>query len=207
MVDPSALRLAGSFLADEAEMVTRTIGTVEQPASWAMVVVGGAASGHLDAIARGLRGYVVIDPLAPPAPGPAAGEDDSSPRIVRRPFSKVTTTMIPRQSRLWLFTFNVYPYLEEPLLILRNLAVPGDIVLITSWGCGPRARATRRQYLRHVFADEAQRQHAASAFVDAAAITRDLQLARIAGEVRQERGTVAHAAIVRVSRIRVREVS
>ncbi|WP_037078057.1 hypothetical protein, partial [Pseudonocardia spinosispora] len=194
MAEGGALALAEGFHTEETQVVDEMASRLSDPATWSLVVVGGAAVGHLTEVAARFGGFVVIDPLAPDLlDAQGAGR---SPTVIRKPFDKVDSTELPATPTLWLFTFNVYPYLDHPLSTWRGLAADGDIAVITTWASGEQAKATRAAYLRHVFPEHARREQSAASSVEPARVREDLDTAELAARIEYLPGTMVDTVVL-----------
>lgn len=171
-------------------MVADVVARLAVPGECCMVVVGGAGSTHLDASAEGLRRCVVVDPLGLSSwrlPTRCAWS------VHPRSLHEVSVWELPAPPRLWVFTFNVFPYLREPIQALRRLASPRDTVVVTTWACTARAEQIRRGYLRHVFGADRPRIEARA---DVGRIGRDLAADHPGARVEYVHGEVVCAVVV-----------
>lgn len=201
MVERDALVIAREFIAEETMLVGNVVRQLPALQTWSLIVVGGAACWHLDSVACDLGRYVIIDPLASGAPIGRTETNRCSPMVLARPLQDVDSSLLPSTQNLWVFTFNVYPYLDRPLWCWRRLAATGDVAVITSWAANAVAQHTRARYLRHVFGADRRRDRAAAASVDAlVAVARDVRSARIDAKVEAVPGTVMNAALVSLER-------
>jgi hypothetical protein len=91
------------------------------------------------------------------------------------------------------FTFNVFPYLHEPIEALSRLTSPHDTMVITTWARTARAEAIRRGYLRHVFGAD---RPWIETTTDVARIARDLSTDYPGARVECVHGEVVTAAVV-----------
>lgn len=68
-------------------------------------------------------------------------------RIVAKNFEDVTKEDLPAGRKLFFFLFNVFPYIKDAEKTLRQLASPGDIVVVSSWNeQKASARKLKEQY-------------------------------------------------------------
>ena len=61
------------------------------------------------------------------------GAEKAEVNIVAKKFEDVTQADLPEGRRLFLFLFNVFPYIEDALALQKKLARPGDIVIVSGW--------------------------------------------------------------------------
>jgi hypothetical protein len=156
MLRSDAMVLASEFMGAEGEFVNEVVAGLDDPAGWVMMVVGGAAQPHLDSVGQRMREYWVVDPYAD-------AEHFASAHLIPKPLHAVAPAELPAGPRLWLFTFNVFPYLSDRSQSFDRLLSPGDIAVITTWGTSPKACDLRAAYLREVFPqDDVRKADAAS---------------------------------------------
>lgn len=193
MIEVDALARASEFLAEETVVVADVVARLAVPGECCMVVVGGAGSTHLDAPAKGLRRCVVVDPLGLNSwrlPTRCAWS------VRPRSLHEVTVSELPAPPRLWVFTFNVFPYLREPIEALRRLVSLQDTIVVTTWAGTARAERIRRGYLLHVFG--ADRRPRIEARTDVGRIAQDLVVDHPGVRADYVHGQVVTAAVVRL---------
>lgn len=148
MVELDALARASAFLTEETAVVADVVARLTVPEESSMVVVGGAGSTHLAVPAKAVNRCVVVDPLGLSSWQLPAG---SVSTVHLCSLHEVTRSELPASPLLWVFTFNVFPYLRQPIEVLRRLASPRDTVVVTTWSTTGRAEEIRDGYLQYVF--------------------------------------------------------
>ena len=205
MVETPALDLARDFMLAEADLLRSVAEGLLSPLNWSLVVVGGAASSHLAEPARQFGSYVVVDPLAT-VPEPSDENLPGVPATIACPLDGVDRADLPPSPALWLFTFNVYPYIANPLGTIKWLAAPGDLVIITTWAATPPAQSVRTRYLEHVFGLDTRRAHAAAAGVDLSTLEADLLASGLEVTLQDIRGEIIDAAVLHLTGARQEEL-
>ena len=190
MIEFDALAHASEFMAEETALVTDVVERLTVPGEYSMIVVGGAGSTHLAVPAKALGRCVVVDPL-----GLISWEAPTGcvSTVHLRSLHEIGRSELPGSPLLWVFTFNVFPYLHKPIEVLRRLVAPGDTVVVTTWSFTERAEKIRSGYLRHVFGTDRPRLDAA---IDIDRIARDLALDRPGARIKCVHGEVVDAAVV-----------
>lgn len=147
MMTDQALAMAKPYLDDEARLLRSLLDERGAgPRVEHCVVMGGVRFPHRALLAPWTQTYVAVDPQLAMLTDPVAG-------VEVRPvaFGGLVREHLPRGRILWLFHFNVLPYLDHPVATLERLARPGDLVVVSSWTASDAAEDARRAYLAHVF--------------------------------------------------------
>jgi hypothetical protein len=190
MIEIDALAHASEFMAAETAIVADVVARLGVPGECSMVVVGGAGATHLAVPARALSRCIVVDPLGLSSWKRPTGYVST---VHLRELHEVSKSELPASPLLWVFTFNVFPYLHEPIDALRRLASPDDTVIITTWASTERADAIRSGYLEYVFGSGQPRIDAAT---DVEQIARDLAMDQPGARVKCIHGEVVSATVV-----------
>jgi len=131
MMRPRIITHSGTFLEEELISVDRfMMGSVRT-----LVALGDVTFVHWRTAHRHGVDYVAVDPQD--------GEDKVNgpgARHVRKPFEDLHLEDLPPGPRGFLFSFNLYSYLERPLGKLYSLLRPGDMVCASTWTGGAPAR-------------------------------------------------------------------
>ncbi|MGO4614969.1 hypothetical protein AB4305_07845 [Nocardia sp. 2YAB30] len=195
MVEIDALARASEFMTEETAVVADVVARLAIPAECSMVVVGGAGSTHLSVPAKAVSRCIVVDPL-----GLSSWKlpTRSVSTVHLRSLHEVSRSELPASPLLWVFTFNVFPYLHEPIEVLRRLASPRDTVVVTTWASTERAEEIRGGYLRYVFGPDRPR---IEAVADVGHIARDLAMDYPGARVECVHGEVVSAAVVHLESV------
>jgi hypothetical protein len=190
MVEINALAHASEFMAEETAVVTDVVAHLAIPGECSMIVVGGAGSTHLAVPAKAVRRCVVVDPL-----GLSSWRLPTRcvSTVHLRPLHEVSRSELPASPLLWVFTFNVFPYLHEPIEVLRQLASPRDTIVVTTWASTERADEIRSRYFRYVFGADRPR---IEAVTDVGPMGRYLAMDHSGAHVEYVHGEVVTAAVV-----------
>ncbi|MGW4134541.1 hypothetical protein [Amycolatopsis japonica] len=147
MLEPGALAAAQPVLAEEKELVglcadsCRSVTTV--------VAIGDGAQAYRDLAARRGLHYVCVDPCLRPA-RLSAMQDGEQPGalLLSKELGRLRRSELPVGNVLWVFHFNLFPYLDAAADELVPVCRAGDAVLLTTWGASRHALALRQEYDR-----------------------------------------------------------
>ena len=71
--------------------------------------------------------------------------------LINKSFSDVLKSELPESSKVFFFLFNVFPYIPNAIASIKNLANPGDVIMISSWNNQSfTARRLRNIYYNHL---------------------------------------------------------
>lgn len=132
MMRPAIVTHAGAYLDEEVTSVERfMIGSIRT-----LVALGDVTFMHWRTAHRHAIYYVAVDPQD------RAHDSTSRPGAchVRKRFEELQLDELPPGPRGFLFSFNLYSYLERPLGKLYSLLRPGDMVCASTWTHGAGAR-------------------------------------------------------------------
>ncbi|MEV2226903.1 hypothetical protein AB0E01_44800 [Nocardia vinacea] len=189
MVEIEALARASEFMAEETAVVADVVAGLAVPGECSLVVVGGAGSTHLAVPANAVSRCVVVDPL-----GLSSWKLPTRcvSTVHLRSLHEVSRSELPASPLLWVFTFNVFPYLHKPIEVLRRLASSEDTVVLTTWASTERAEEIRGGYLRYVFGPDRPQ---IEAVADVGHIARDLAIDHPGARVECVHGEVVSAVV------------
>lgn len=193
MVGTDALARASEFLTEETTVVADVVARLAVPDEISMIVVGGAGSTHLAVPAKAVNRCVVVDPL-----GLSSWQQPTGcvSTVHLCSLHEISRSDLPASPLLWVFTFNVFPYLNEPIEVLRRLASPRDTVVVTTWAATGRAEEIRSGYLRYVFGAGGPR---VEAVADVGRIARDLAVDHAGTRIEYVHGDVVSAVIAHLA--------
>ncbi|MFJ8743079.1 hypothetical protein ACIRL2_27320 [Embleya sp. NPDC127516] len=162
MLDKVVLPAAQGFIGEERTMVEEYLTTNRRRTYRSLIAIGDASQQYQDMARRLGYHYVCVDPhLAPGLAGRApATEPDPGGLLLRRRLDTVRPEHLPVGPAVWIFHFNVFPYLDATLEILTELCAADDLIAIATWSKTAEASERRAVYdrclERHTRNDAAQ---------------------------------------------------
>lgn len=137
MMKPHVLAAAGGFLEEERRAVELHVASAVK----SLVVFGDQTLLHWSAARRRQLEYLLVDPHEP-----VIRPTDPGFRYRKAQFDALTVAELPSaRPRAFVFSFNLYSYLDDPSRALASMLNQGDLVCVSNWTSGAPARSA---YLR-----------------------------------------------------------
>ena len=149
MFSPLALKIANPYLDEEEIAVTEIMSNID---STNLIVIGGGYLKYLPIAAQYSKRYIVIDNhLSIFINDSIKYLLNSNPNIalINKKYEDLRSADLPSNNSLYIFTFNVISYINDPVYHIKRLIKKGDVVFISSWN--PGAQTIFEKYTNHVF--------------------------------------------------------
>lgn len=158
MMSPQALKLSAPYHKEENAVLEDCLSREPRVAAMNFVAVG---AGELWALRQALaytERYTAIEPLADLYLGDSIKElvgmhDNIS--VVPKRFGETTPSDLHDGNSFFMFLFNIFAYIENPIADINKLMKPGDILFISTWMQTEAAKAVRKSYFDYL--NEAER--------------------------------------------------
>jgi hypothetical protein len=151
MQSPASLMLTASYHAEEQAVIEAVLSTY---AIKHFIAVGCAQLRYINTALLHCQTYIAVEKYL---------EDHMSAELqnyvkqcqniilLEKDFGHILGTDLPQGRKLFLFLFNVYPYIDNAFMIQQKLAKPDDIIIVSSWNSKSSASwQLRDHYERHM---------------------------------------------------------
>jgi len=149
MMSPGAIKLVKNYLRDEHSLVEKTIEKVDNPKEYNLVAVAGGQLWLIDIGLEKTKSYTCIEPLADLYIGNQIQyliKKNKNIRVIKKRLADTSKKDLPEGKNIFVFTFNILAYIENPIREINDLIKHGDILFISTWNTTPKARKIRTRY-------------------------------------------------------------
>lgn len=153
MMSPTATKIAERYINDEVRLLENTLESLENSNRYNLVVVAGGQLGMVEIGLEETKSYTEIEPLADEYIGKHVkylADKVGNIHIVKKILSKVNKSDLPKGKNIFVFTFNILAYIENPIKEINHLINSGDVLFISTWSRTPKAVDIRKEYFDYL---------------------------------------------------------
>lgn len=136
MFSPEGLRLAQSYLDEEEDILKRVIRDKNKHHLENLIVIGAGPLRYLELTVRAKLDYIAIDKHLD-----LFIIDDLKKSLqsilhiefLNKSFEKLKSNELPKHNSIYIFTFNIFSYLENPVQLINQLIKNENLIFISGW--------------------------------------------------------------------------
>lgn len=159
MMLPDAEAIAAPYVKEEQQAVIQLLETLPDAMERNLIVVGAGPLWYRKLVEGKVKKYIAVEPQAElfiTSDQKKQLEDDTFTQIIDKEFGTFPAKLLPQNSSVFLFHFNIISYIPHPIQALNTYCRKGDILYFSTWNTSEKAKQVRREYFNFLNASTDQ---------------------------------------------------
>lgn len=153
MFSPIAMEISDSYHNEEGRIIEEFLLNHSASSSMNFVSIGAGALRHLRYALRFTYGYVGVEPSLKHFLNDDIAfliERNRDITLVNKKFESLDRQDLPFGNCFYVFLFNIFPYLKDPLSVINRFLKKGDVIFLSTWKVTAPAMAIRKKYFDYL---------------------------------------------------------
>lgn len=153
MLSPQALKISAPYHLEEEKNLVAMLQQCHNISDMNFIAVGGGELWCLRIAMQYAKRYVCIEPLANVFLNDSVKymiEQQHNIEYIANDFEATSRSELPEGGCFFMFLFNIFAYINNPLEAISRMARPGDVIFITTWADTPEAQGIRKAYFDYL---------------------------------------------------------
>ncbi len=153
MLSPYALKYSAPYNIEEESALKELLSKNSFKDNTSLAVIGCGDLWYVDLARRYNMGYVAVEPLIDIFVNKyiqSLINSFGNIYLIKSKFGEINSNSLPSGNLLWVFTFNILAYIENPIEHINKYLRQGDILFISSWCQNKEAKYVRKEYFDYL---------------------------------------------------------